>query len=113
MSILTEEQTKEILNGAIEQIREAVIDEATKGATWRVQESVGSAVNRVVTTFVQEELAPEIITCLREKKSVLIEAAIAGAEGLAVQLAEAMTTQLAENLGTSYKRKKILEAMFE
>ena len=113
MGILNEEQTQQIVNGALEQIRQAVIDEAASEATWKVKTAVGNAVNELVTNFVKEEIAPEILTSLRENKSLLIQAAITSAEDMAVMLAKALTETLAENLGGSYNRKKILEAMFD
>lgn len=113
MSILTEEQTQQIIDGALDQIKQAVIGEATEEASWRVKTAAGNAVTEIVTTFVKEEVAPEILTSLRERKSVLVNAAIASAENMAAQLAEAMSQKLAENLGGSYSRKKILEAMFD
>ncbi len=113
MSILTKEQTQEILNGAMEQIKQAVINNAIKEASWKIQVALNDAVSGVVKTFVQEEVAPELLTSLTENKSALISAAITSAESMAIQLAKAMSAELADNLGSSYGRKKILEAMFD
>lgn len=112
MTVLTEKQTQQILDGAFEQIKQTVIDEVTQRAAWDVDTAVSSVVKEVVSGFIKEEVAPEILTSLREKKSVLINAAIASAEDMAVQLAKALSATLAENLGKNYQRKKILEAMF-
>lgn len=59
------------------------------------------------------EVVPELLVSLTAKKSVIIEAAIMSAEVMAEELARAMTKQFVENVGSSYKRKKIFEAMFE
>ncbi len=113
MSILTEAQIADILDGAMEHIRKAVIDEAIQNAAHTVQVSLSQTVTGVVREFVKEELAPEIVTSLRENRSALIEATIASAESMAVQLATAMSEELAQNLGSSYKRKKVLAALFD
>lgn len=112
MAILTPEQTKEILDGAIEKIRDAVIDQATSEASWHCKSAIEHEIREIVRDFVKSEIAPEIITSLNEKKSVIIEAAIVSAENMATMLAESMAAQLAENLGKSYQREKIFKEMF-
>jgi len=69
-------------------------------------------VNDVICKFVQEQVAPEIITSLEAKKSQIIEAAIMAADQMAEDLAKGMAATLAERLGTSYSRAAIFKAMF-
>jgi len=111
--ILTEEQKKEIIEGALEEIKQAVIKEATSEVSWQAKTTTSSAVHDIVEEFINKEVKPELLVSLREKKSAIIEAAILGAENMAVMLAKAMAASLAENLGTSYKRNAILKAMFD
>jgi TRAP-type mannitol/chloroaromatic compound transport system substrate-binding protein len=113
MSLLNDEQVKEIVAGAIEQIKESVIQEATREVTWQVKSTVATEVNKIVGEFVRTEIAPSIIIELKEKKSIIINAAIASSQEMAKIIAESMTKKLAENLGTSYKASKILKEMFD
>jgi len=113
MGILTEEQTKAILDGAMKQVRDSVIEEAKSQATWAVKTAVASRVTEIIRQFVEDEIKPEILASLTKNKSILIEAALASAQDMAVEIAKAMTETVAENLGTSYKRKKIMEALFD
>jgi hypothetical protein len=110
--ILTDKQTSEIINGALEEIKKAVIHEATNEVSWQAKTTVSTAVHDIVEAFINEEVKPELLVALREKKSALISAGILGAEDIAVMLAKAMSEKMAENLGTSYKRSEILKAMF-
>ena len=79
MGILTDEQTKSIIDGAIDKIKDAVVKQATEEAVWACKRSIASSVDEIVQKFIREEVAPEILTSLQERKSVLIEAAIANA----------------------------------
>lgn len=111
--ILTEEQTQEIINGALEEIKQAVIKEATSEISWQAKSAASNAVHDIVEEFISKEVKPELLVSLQKKKSAIIDAAIIGAENMAVMLAKAMAEKLSENLGTSYKRSEILKAMFD
>jgi len=112
MAILSEEQTQEILKGAMDEIRKAVVEEATRNAVWAVERAVSSKVNEIVNDFIQKEVAPEIVTSLQANKSQIIAAAIISADSMAVMLATSFSDTLAKKLGTSYERDKIFKAMF-
>lgn len=113
MALLTEAQTKEIVNGAIEKIKESVVNEATNQAIWTTKDEIGKSIRDIVSTFVKEEIAPGILLELNKNKSLIIEAAVVSAQSLAETLAKGMADSLAENLGTSYKRDRILKSLFE
>ncbi len=112
MAILTEEQTKEIVDSAIEQIKKEVIAKATAAAVYKIGEVVATVVGQVIEEHIREQVAPEIIGSLDEQKSFIIEAAVVSAQDMAVALAESMAKSLAENLASGYKRDDILKAMF-
>ena len=44
MALLTEAQTKEIVNGAIEKIKESVVNEATNQAIWTTKDEIGKSI---------------------------------------------------------------------
>lgn len=112
MNILTEEQTKEIVSGAIEKIKEEVVKNATDHAIYASQSAIESSVSEIITKYIKEEVAPEILVSLSEQKSAIIKAAVVSAENLAVLLADSMTSALAEKLSRSYGRDKIITALF-
>ncbi len=112
MEILTEEQTKEIIDGALEQIKSGVIEEATNHAKWITRDAIADEVRNIVTDFVKKKVAPEILVSLEKQKSAIIDAAIMSAQTMAEMLAQSLTDTLAEKLKNSWDRKKIFDAMF-
>ncbi len=112
MTVLSEEQMQEILNGAMEKIKESVIEDAIDSVSWAVKRSLTTEVDKLVGKFVKEEVGPELITSLDANKSMIIEAAIFSANKMALLLAETMSETLAERIGDSWKRDKIIKAMF-
>lgn len=112
MTALTEQQQQEIIDLAFEQIKTQVIETAGRQASWQIEREIATSISGIVSEFIKAEIAPEIIVSLNENKSVIIQAAITAAEEMARLLAQNMTAQLAENLGSSYKRDKIFKEMF-
>lgn len=110
---LTPEQEKEILDAAFEHMKDTVIKTAVSSTSWKIEHELKEAVASIVTKFVADEIAPEILVSLNEQKSAIVQAAIVSADKLAVMLAESLTAKLAENLGRSYRRDEIFKKMFE
>lgn len=112
MPQMTEDQIQEILDGAIEKIKEGVITDAMRGATWKVQEALNREVDKLVTDFVTKEIAPELIINLSANKSAIIEAGIISADAMAKNLSDCLADTLAKKLSSSYERGKIMKALF-
>ena len=112
MDILSEEQQKEIIADAMEQIKSAVVSEATRQITWDVKNEVGKQIHSIVEDFIQVEVAPELKKLMIENKSLITDAAVTSANEMAEMLAKSITAKMAENLGTSYKRTEIFKALF-
>lgn len=110
--MLTDEQKQEILNDAFEQVKAGVIENAITHVDWNIKHELSTKTNELVKEWVLNELKPELVASLNEKKSFLIEAALLSAESMAESLANIMAEKMAENLANSYDRKKILEALF-
>ena len=113
MSVLTEDQQASIIEEAMVHIKEAVIDSATRQATYTASDAIQREVNEVVSTFMREHIAPDITAALLGSKETIVKAAVLSAESMAENLAKAMTASLAENLADSYSRNKIIEALFD
>lgn len=111
--MLTDEQKSALIADAMDEITDAVIEKAKESATWTTQNAVKQEVSTIVKDFFDAEIGPEIKLQLTAHKEQILSAAIASAEQMAIALSEAMTAALVENVGSSYKRKKILEAMFD
>ena len=111
--MLTEKQKEEIIKASFEEIKKGVVEEATRAASWQVEQALTGIVKETVRNYFNEKIAPLIVENLNDHKSQIIEAAVNSADAMAVELAKSLSASLAENLGTSYKRKKIFEAMFE
>jgi len=110
--MLTDTQQQEILEGALDGIKQRIIEDTIAHVEWNIKNEAANATSEIVKMWVNEELKPELIVSLEAKRSVLIESAIVAAEQLSEALAKAMTDAMVENLGSSYSRKKIIEALF-
>lgn len=113
MPILTETQTKEIIDGAMEQIKNGVVEEAKSHISWVTKDAVEMKIREVINKWVEKEVAPELVVSLNKNKSAIMSAAVMSAQDVAKLLADVMTKKLAENLTTSYKRNNILKALFD
>ena len=113
MALISEKEVNKMVEDSLEEIKQAVIADAKSSATWACKDAITSQVSETVSKFIEENVIPELLVSLEKKKSTIIKAALISAEEMAKALAEAMTNQLIENLGTSWDRKKIFQAMFE
>lgn len=113
MSVLTEEQQASIISEAMESIKTAVIERATNQASYTAKNAIQASVTKIVSEFIQEEIAPDIVAALVASKETIITAAVVSAESMATQLAKAMTDKFAENVASSYNRDKIIAALFK
>lgn len=111
--LITTEDMAKILEQAKVSLREQTITGIKEKVINSMQWQIERAVKEQVDTFIQDELAPEIGRVLLEHKPVLLEAAVEASNGMAVILAKAMVDQVVANVATSYKREKMIKAIFD
>ena len=111
--MFTEEQTKEILEAALEEVKISVVEKAKVSVEWYTEREMAKQISLIIEEFVLKEVKPSILINLEENKSIIIDAAIIGATEMAKSLAEAMAGTMASNLADTYQRRKILEELFK
>lgn len=107
----TQEQINELLEAAKPSIIEGLKNDIKQHITWEMKETAGKLVREHVTSWVNENIIPEITSQLVESKEGLVSL---GA-GLAPVLLDAMTESFAETIKkkmeNSWERKKVFEAL--
>lgn len=110
---LSTEQISKLLEEAKPSIIAGLRDSVIQTAKWDMQATVSKLINDEITTFMKDEIIPEIHKQLVESKEGLITVAISTASTIAEELAQSMANELKTKLQQSYTRTKIFEAMFK
>jgi len=110
---MTEEQMKEILEGAQEEIAAALVEEAKLNVARELRFKLDRELTVIVTEFIKDEIAPEIQAHLLANKSVILDAALGTSNEVAEQIGTAILKSVTENLSSGYKRKRVMEALFD
>lgn len=109
--MFNKEQVQELLDAAKPSVIETIKNDLIRNVSYDVRETAGRLIKEHVETWIKENVLPELSKQLIESKDSLISVGVAAAPQLVQQLATAMTESLAENLKSSWDRKKIFEAL--
>lgn len=110
---LSQEQIAKMSQDALKEIQEGLKDDIGKQIANGISYTVSREVSAVTEKFFKDEIVPSVQKALIDQKPIIIEAALASATELATVLATGMISSLTENMATSYKRKKIFDALFD
>ena len=111
--VMTEEQMKEILEGAQEEISIALVEEAKVSVAREFRYKLDGEIAAITKKFIADEIAPELRAHLVANKSDILEAALGSSTEIALAIHNSLTETLVKNLSNSYSRKKIWEALFD
>jgi hypothetical protein len=114
MSELTNEQKVQVaLDAAIPTIVENLKRELIQNISWQVKNDVQKQVTEVVSAWFAENMVQEILTILVDSKLGLLGSIIPFAEQLSQSVTDGLMQSVTANLATTYKRDKIMEALFK
>lgn len=91
-----------------EKVKEAMLESIKRQFEWEIP----NCLKEIVTTFVKEEIAPEVKKELMDNKEVFIQGATDIIKGVPAELGKAIQEHLAKNLTNSWNLKKITDALF-
>lgn len=111
--MFTEEQAKELLNGAMPEIRKGLVESMKRDLVQQLSYTMSEHVQREVKAFMEKEIVPEIKVALLDNKPVILKAALAMADSTTSILQEAMIQQVKDKLKDSWSRKAVLKALFD
>ena len=94
------------------QVVAAIVDDAKRRLSWTIGNQIAEEVQPVVKQFVADEILPELRAQLLEQKAVIIEAAAQAAIAIGESVAKALVAQAISTTSDSYKRGKIMDAIF-
>jgi len=110
---MDEKQITQLIEESRESLKEKILESVREQVQWSVSRAINNEVGEIVSEFVKTELAPEIREHLIGSKTVIIEAATENLKPLADAVVKSFVDQITENLGTSYKRDKIIKALLD
>ena len=94
------------------QVVAAIVADAKQRLSWTVGNQLAEQVQPIVKQFVADEILPELRGQLLEQKGVIIEAATQAAIVIGESVAKALVAQATSSANDSYKRGKIMDAIF-
>lgn len=110
---MKEEEIKELLEAAKPQIVESFKQRVLESADYELRTAVIEEVKSHVIEWVKAEVLPEVQKELVESKDSFISLGVKVAPAMMDELTKAMTTELADKLNDSWKRRKIFEALLQ
>ena len=110
---LSDEQLASILADGRERLIDAAEKAVLEQLTWKLRDEVVKQLQPIISAFIQDEIAPELAELLAGQKSIILDQVVIQANEIGTIFVKSLVTQLAENMGTSYKRKGLFEAIFK
>lgn len=104
---MNEKELSEFIAQNSDRIKEAAIAACIDKIKENVRYGLPDDVQKVVNTFMKEEVAPAVAKALQDQKGVIIQAAIKGAAGIGEALSKQMLENAVKNI-TGYNGKKII-----
>ena len=101
-----------LLDEGREQIVAAIVSDAKQRLSWTVGSQLAEAIQPVIKQFIADEIIPELRAQLLEQKAVIVEAAAQAAVAIGESVAKTLVAQAMSNANDSYKRGKIMDAIF-
>ena len=109
--MLTEDQINEAVKDVLPNVLAGLKKQVTEQALYAAQQTMVTEVNKAVTSWVIENLVPEIHASLAQSKDGLIAAVPRMAEGITAALSESLLSTLTKKLENTWERKKIFGAL--
>jgi len=110
--MLTQEHLEQIVKDNLSSIVKGFENELSEAVSREMLEQCHSVVGKAVRQWIEENIVPEITKQLVEQKDSLIATAAQLGPLVVKELVEKITEQSKKNLGESWTRKKIMEALF-
>ncbi|CTQ67204.1 hypothetical protein [Roseibium alexandrii] len=109
---MTEEEMRKFLadNGDLiaERVRDQMVEQIAETYRWQVPDTI----NKVVTEFMSDKIAPAIREHLQSNEGPIIAAAITATDQITDKLSEVMVTKAVENMN-GYRFGQTIEALFK
>lgn len=109
---MTEQELTEFLETNKAEILAASKAAIIERVTESVRYSLPSGVSEIVSTFMKEEIAPEIKKHLEGQKGAIVAASIKAAASIADDLAKVLVEKAAANMN-GYRLSEITKALFQ
>ena len=104
---------EELIELALPSVLEGLRKEMAGSIDWQVKQTAAEQVSKHVSTWVTENVIPEITRKLIEEKDNLISLGTALGPQVVEALSAAFLEELKKNLSSSCKRSVMFKAMFE
>lgn len=109
---MTEDELKQFLDDNKADIQQAVkqrvIAKLLEEHRWNISESV----NKAVRDFVDEHVVPAVKAELEANKGGIVNAVVSTVSGVTEELAKGLVSDAAKNIGSEWKRREIIKAIF-
>ena len=112
MPLLTDEQRNAIIEDALEDIKNEVVQRCISDVQWKINFAVQEEVKKTVSDFFAVEIRDELLLKLTEQKGEIVQAALDAASGIAEVIGKSLLTTLEANMAQSWSREKIFKVMF-
>ena len=109
---LTDEQLSGILAEGKAQMIEAAVDSVRSHVTYAIKNQLTESIRPIVQTFIDTEIVPELADALMGAKSTILTKVVDRANEIGGLFASALANEVAERMGTDYKRRKFFETLF-
>jgi hypothetical protein len=110
---MTEADLKDFLEANKAEINKAVKDATIKQLLEEYRWPITDTISQVVTEFIKTEIVPEVKAALVGEKSAIVDAAIKACADISDTLAKGLMQDAAKNVGSEYRRKQIVDAIFK
>ncbi len=111
--MITEEMLQETLKSTLPSVLEGLKQSFRERTIRDAENKMSQIIAETVSTFMKEQIIPEIQLALIESKNGLISTVPIFAEEVTKLIADAMIKDLKKHLENSWERQKIFEAMFK
>ena len=107
---MTEDDLKKFLEENADDIKASVKSRTIEAMTRHIEYSLPAGVRDAVSTFVTDEIVPEVKKHLADQKGPIVEAACKAASEIGDKVAEMMVKQAVDSM-TGYRGGEVLKAL--
>jgi hypothetical protein len=104
---------QKLLEDSLPSMMEGFRAEIKSSVNWQVKDTVGKLVTDHVIEWVSANVLPEITAALVESKESIVSTGAALGPQVVTILTEGLLENLKKNLENSWKRDKVMEALFK
>ena len=109
---ITQEMIEQATQGAVKSVREQLVRDLTAAIDYDIRQSIADQISAHVSTWIEENVLPDITTGLVEGKPGLVVLGKDLAHTVVQEVASKMTDDVKKRVDDSWTRRKIYEALF-